>query len=156
MTFSSWIHLITTVLYAAATVAVAAYYIPRARRESDPTRRLEQAARAMKIYDPFCIAVLGVIIMTGAFSLTAYKEALRERFFEAMGVVLLWKLLATFVLIIFGTYMAFGLGNRLVGRVELGEEPDPKWIDSMLTRIQVVAIVSLVLLAAIVWIATAL
>ena len=156
MTATAWIHLISTTLYGVATLAIAAYFIPRARTETDPAARLARAAAAMRVYDPFCIAILGVMIMTGAFALTAYKDALRERFFEQMGVVLVWKLFFTFILVILATYMAFGLGNRLVGRLELDEEPDPKWINSMLTRIQVVSVLSLAVLAVIVWIAGAL
>ena len=109
----------------------------------------------MKLYDPFCIAVLGVMVMSGAFALTDFKDALRERFFEQMGVMLVWKLGITFLLIIAGSYMAFGLGNRLVGRSELEEQPEPKWVSSMLLRIQVTCVVLLALCGVISWIATA-
>ena len=110
----------------------------------------------MKVYDPLSLALLGVMIMSGAFALTDYKEALRERFFEQMGMVLVWKLLLTFIVVIVAAYLAFGLGNRLVGRAELEEPPEEQWVRSMLTRIQVVAGLILALWAAIVWVATAL
>ncbi len=117
---------------------------------------MDRVVAAMKIYDPFSIAVLGVIIMSGAFALTDYKDALREQFFEQMGVVLVWKLFFTFLLTIVAAYLAFGLGNRLVGRAELEDQPDAQWVGSMLTRIQVVAAIILVLWGVIVWVATAL
>lgn len=148
-----WIHVISLLLYAAATFAIAVYYIPRARAEPDPGRRMARAARAMKVYDPFSIAVLGVMIMSGAFALTSIKDALREKFFVLMGTMLFWKLLVTFALIIVASYLAFGLGNRLVGKVEIGETPDAAWVASVLTRIQVVASLVLVLCSLIVWIA---
>ncbi len=156
MSTYTWIHLVSMGIYALATLALAAFFIPRARGEKDAARRMERAADAMKVYDPFSIGVLGVTIMTGAFSLTAYKDALRERFFEQMGMVLVWKLFFTFILTIVAAYLAFGLGNRLVGSHELGEAPDPQWVKSMLTRIQVVSVIALALWGGIVWIATAL
>jgi hypothetical protein len=149
-----WIHLVSLGLYALATAALAIYFVPRARAQSDRRRRLASAAAVMKIYDPFSIAILGVIIMTGAFALTSVKDALRERFFEVMGPVLIWKLTITFVVIIIACYLAFGLGNRLVGRVELDEQPADAWISSMLLRIQIVSVLIVALCAAAAWIAT--
>lgn len=150
-----WVHVLALTAYVGATLVIVAHSIPRARREAEPRRRLARAASAMRLYDPFSIAVLGVIVMTGAFALTGYKDALRERFFEQMGAHLLWKLSFTFALIIAGTYLAFGLGNRLVGAVESAEPPTAQWVDSMLTRIQITAIAVLLLCGIIVWIATA-
>lgn len=150
-----WLHVAALLLYAAATAVVLVYSIPRARAQSDPTARLARAARAMKLYDPFSMAVLGVMVMTGAFALTGYKDALRERFFQQMGVVLAWKLGVVFILIIVAAYLAFGLGNRLVGQTELEEPPRAEWVASMLTRIQITAGLVLVLCALISWIATA-
>lgn len=147
------IHVASLTLYAVATFALLAYAIPRARAEADPARRMARAAAAMKVYDPFSIAVLGVMIMTGAFALTTIKDALRDQFFVQLGAILTWKLLFTFVLVIVASYLAFGLGNRLVGKVELGESPEPAWLASMLTRIQVVAALVLGLCAVITWIA---
>ena len=155
MTTYTAIHLASLAAYAAATFALLVYFIPRARAEVDAARRLARAAGAMKIYDPFSIAVLGVMIMTGAFALTAIKDALREQFFARMGTVLTWKLSFTFVLIIVASYLAFGLGNRLVGKAEIEETTDPSWVSSVLTRIQLVAALVLVLCAIISWIAVA-
>jgi len=150
-----WFHVGALLLYAAATAVVLVYAIPRARSESDPAARLARAARAMKVYDPLSLAVLGVMVMTGAFALTDYKDALRERFFQQMGIVLSWKLGFTFILIIVAAYLAFGLGNRLVGQTELAEPPSAEWVASMLTRIQITAVLALVLCGVISWIATA-
>lgn len=134
---------------------VLVYSMPRARRPASPAERLQRAAAAMKIYDPLAIAALGVMVMTGAFALTEFKDALRERFFEQMGVMLTWKLGVTFLLIIVGSYLAFGLGNRLVGRAELDETPAPEWVSSMILRIQITCVLVLALCALISWIATA-
>ncbi len=134
---------------------VLVYSMPRARRAASPEERLRRAAAAMKVYDPLAIAALGVMVMTGAFALTEFKDALRERFFEQMGVMLTWKLGVTFLLIIVGSYLAFGLGNRLVGRAELDETPPPEWVSSMILRVQITCALVLALCALISWIATA-
>lgn len=155
MTFYTTIHVVALVAYAAATLMILVYAIPRARAQSDPAMRLAAAAGAMKLYDPFSIAVLGVMVMTGAFALTGIKDALRERFFEQMGVALTWKLFFTFLLIIVAAYLAFGLGNRLVGAATDSLPKDPQWVASVLRRIQMVAALALILCAIIVWIALA-
>lgn len=154
MSATVWIHLISLSLYALATAALALYFVPRARAQNDPQHRLASIVAVMKVYDPFSIAILGVIIMTGAFALTSLKDALRERFFQVMGPLLIWKLGITFVVIIIACYLAFGLGNRLVGRVELEEQPTAAWISSMLARIQVVSVSIVALCGAAAWIAT--
>lgn len=155
LTAYPWIHVAALVAYAAATLAVLVYAIPQSRRETDSERRLATAARAMKYYDPFSIAVLGVMVMTGAFALTGYKDALRERFFEQMGTILVWKLSFTFLLIILAAYLAFGLGNRLVGAVERDTRPEAGWVASMLLRIQITAALVLLLCGVIAWISRA-
>lgn len=147
-----WLHLLATVAYFGATAAVVAVAVPRARREADPGRRLQSIAAAMRVYDPFSIAALGVMVMTGAFQLTGYKAALRERFFESIGVTLVWKLSFAFLLINLAAYVAFGVGHRLVVRTHDPEPVPPAWLDSMLKRLQASSIVALLLVAVIVWI----
>jgi hypothetical protein len=147
-----WLHLLATAAYFAATAAVVVIAVPRARREADEGSRLRSIAAAARLYDPFSIAALGVMVMTGAFQLTGYKAALRERFFEFVGVTLAWKLFFAFLLVNLGAYVAFGVGNRLVVRAHLAEPPPPGWVDAMLRRLQLSSIVALLLVALIVWI----
>src|SRR5262245_28386784 len=107
----------------------------------------------MRIYDPLTIAVLGVLLMTGAFNLTAYKAALQGLFFDRIGTLLAWKLLFSFVLIILAAYIAFGIGHRIVRRSDAGEPIDAAWLDSMIGRLRSSAILAIVLVAVIVWLA---
>jgi hypothetical protein len=96
---------------------------------------------------------LGVAIMTGAFSLTAYKALLRAAFFERMGGPLAWKLLFTFILINVATYVAFGIGHRVVRAVDFGEPPDAAQLASFMRRLRASCLLALALVAIIVWVA---
>jgi hypothetical protein len=147
-----WLHLLSTAAYFVATAAVVLVAVPRARRAADERQRLRAIAAAMRLYDPFSIAVLGVMVMTGAFQLTAYKAALRERFFEFVGVTLAWKLFFAFLLVNLGAYVAFGVGNRLVVRAHDPESAPAGWVDGMLRRLLISSILVLLLVAIIVWI----
>ena len=136
-----------------STVALVLICLPLARAAKDPARRLQIVASVMRVYDPLTIAALGVLVMTGAFSLTAYKAALRTLFFERIGTPLAWKLFFTFLLINLAAYVAFGIGHRLVRATEADDLPDVTWLDSMIRRLRVSAILALLLTAVIVWIA---
>lgn len=148
-----WIHIASSAVYTLATALIAFVSLPRARAQPDAAARLGSIARAMQIYDPLTIALLGINLMTGAFAITNYKAALGPEFFARMGIPLAWKLLFAFLLINLAAYIAFGIGHRLVSRVHWDEPLDPAWVDSMLKRLQVSLILALLLVAVIVWIA---
>jgi hypothetical protein len=141
----SWLHLTALALYVCSTAWLAVYVVPSARRAQTVVDRARRAADYLRFYDPLSLAALGVLVMTGAFSLTSYKDALRAQFFERMGVALAWKLFFSFLLIILAAYISFGLGHRLVARVHLGEFDNIRWIDSALWRVQVASLLALVL-----------
>ena len=148
-----WFHLASFGAYAVATAIVAFVSLPRARARSDASARLKSIAAAMQIYDPLSIALLGVNLMTGAFAVTNYKAALGPAFFSRMGAPLAWKLLFAFLLINLAAYIAFGIGHRLVSRVQWDEPLDAAWVNGMLKRLQASTLLALILLAIIVWIA---
>jgi hypothetical protein len=148
-----WLHVGAFAAYAIATAALLLIGVPLIHA-ADPADRARRAAAVLRLYDPFSLAALGTAIMTGAFNLTAYKAALGARFFDRLGPPLAWKLLYTFLLINVATYIAFGIGHRLVRAVDFGEAPDPQRLGSMLRRLVVSAVLALVLLGVIWWEAT--
>jgi len=148
-----WAHLLAFAVYTGATAALLVSGLPLLRSEEDPLRRARLAAGLLRVYDPLSIAALGVAIMTGAFSLTAYKAILRAGFFERMGEPLAWKLLLTFLLVNLAAYVAFGIGHRVVRAVDGGEPPDAAKLAAFLQRLRVSLILALGLVAAIVWVA---
>ena len=148
-----WLHLLAFATYVGATVAVLLICLPMARAEPDPERRLRIVTGTMRVYDPLTIGALGVLVMTGAFNLTAYKAALRELFFSRLGSVLAWKLLLSFFLINLAAYIAFGLGHRIVRAAEDTPTLDPDRLDRMVTRLRWSLLTALVLVGAITWVA---
>lgn len=148
-----WLHLLAFAVYFGATAAVPLICLPMAAAEAEPRRRLGVLAGFLRVYDPLTIAALGVVLMTGAYSLTDFKDALRQDFFRQMGGALAWKLAWFFVLVNVAAYIAFGIGNRLVRRHHEGEEIDPAWLDSMMSRLRASSTLVLFLCALIVWIA---
>jgi uncharacterized membrane protein len=147
------LHLLAFATYAGATMAVLLISLPMARKEEDVERRRQLIVATMRIYDPLTIAALGVLVMTGAFNLTAYKAALQGLFFDRLGALLAWKLLFSFLLIILAAYIAFGIGHRVVRRSDAGDPGDAAWLDSMIARLRGSAIMAVVLVSIIAWLA---
>jgi hypothetical protein len=151
-----WFHLLAFATYTGATFSLVFSTLPTARAEAEPGRRLQVLAAALRVYDPLSIAALGVLVMTGAFRLTAYKAALRNLFFERVGGPLAWKLFFTFLLVNLGAYVAFGIGHRLVGMHVRGDAIDPAHLASMEKRLQWSLLLALLLVGVIVWVAMSL
>ena len=148
-----WAHLLAFAVYTGATASLLAIAIPVLGKEADPQRRAHLAAAILRVYDPLSIASLGVAIMTGAFSLTAYKAALRAAFFDRLGGPLAWKLFFTFILVNLAAYIAFGIGHRVVRAVDAGEPPDAAQLAAFLRRLRTSLMLALALVAVIVWVA---
>jgi hypothetical protein len=149
----TWIHLIATGLYLGSTLGIALFAVPRARRQVDLAARRKAVARVMRLYDPAAIALLGVMVMTGAWSVTGYKAALGEQYYASFGVGLAWKLGFAFLVVMSGTYVCFGLGHRLVRQDEWGEPIEEARLRSMLGRLSGAAWTTVLLTLATVWIA---
>lgn len=147
-----WLHLLAFAVYAGATAFVLVV-AASAGRTADPEARGRLMAATLRIYDPLSLAALGVAIMTGAFQLTAYKDALRGAFFERLGAALGWKLLLTFILINLAAYIAFGLGHRLVRTIDAGEALEAARLDAMTRRLAISTALALALVGMIVWVA---
>ncbi len=154
--FGLWVHVLGLAIYAGATFALLLMVLPAANAQSDPAVRRAVLARALRAYDPLAIAALGLLVMTGAFNLTAYKDALRGEFFARLGWLLAYKLGAAFLLVMTGTYIAFGVGHRIVRTEMAGEPVDEPWLSSMSRRLAYACAVALVLTAITTWLGLAL
>lgn len=130
-----WIHLVATGLYLGATSAVAGIAVPRARRVPDALPRRRQIARVLRAYDPLAIGLLGIMLMTGAWSITGMKQALGGAYFESFGQFLAWKLGLAFFVLFFGVYVAMGIGHRIVREDDWSDEVDEARLSSMLRRL---------------------
>ena len=151
-----WLHVLGLAAYAGATLALWLMVLPAAHALPDAAARRTFLARALRAYDPLAIAALGVVVMTGAFNLTAYKDALRQDFFARVGWLLVYKLGLAFMVIMLGTYITFGLGHRIV-RAEMLEDPvDEAWLTSMSRRLSFACVLALSLTALTTWLGLAL
>ncbi len=130
-----WIHLVATGLYLGATAALALFAVPSARRVEEPLRRRRQIARVLRAYDPIAIGLLGVMLMTGAWSITGMKQALGGAYFESFGQFLAWKLGLAFFVLFFGVYISMGIGHRIVREDDWSDEVDADKLASMLSRL---------------------
>jgi hypothetical protein len=130
-----WLHLLATGAFLGTTAGLALFTVPRARRTADPGARRSLLARTLRVYDPLAIGLLGVMVMTGAWSITGYKQALGTTYFTTFGAHLAWKLGFAFLVVMCGTYLAFGLGHRLVRQEEWGEAVEDARLASMINRL---------------------
>jgi uncharacterized membrane protein len=145
-----WLHVLALAAYGGATFALIAIIVPASAGQRPDTRH-SFLAQSLRFYDPLAVATLGVIVMTGAFNLTRYKEAMRDAFFAELGWLLVWKLAFAFVVVMIGTYIAFGLGHRIV-RAEMAGEPfDPEQLSAMSWRLVYAGSLNLLLLAVTAW-----
>lgn len=149
----TWIHLIATGLYLGSTLGIALFTVPRARRIENLAAKRKAVARVMRLYDPAAIALLGVMVMTGAWSVTGYKAALGEQYYSTFGSGLAWKLGFAFLVVMSGTYVCFGLGHRLVRQDEWDEPLEEARMRSMLGRLSGAAWFTVLMTLATVWIA---
>jgi hypothetical protein len=131
-----WVHLAATGLFIGATAGLAVFAVPAARRVADAGGRRALLARALRVYDPLAIALLGIMVMTGAWSVTAYKQALGSAYFASFGEQLAWKLALAFLVVLSGTYVTFGLGHRIVRAHDLDDPADPGIVASQMTRLR--------------------
>jgi hypothetical protein len=141
--------------YFGATLAFVLVMLPAVERVESHEDRLRLLAALLARLNPLLIGVLGVLVMTGAFSLTAYKARLGGAFFTRIGEPLTVKLVLAFLLINGVTYVAFGIAHRLVRAVEWGDPVSPEKLAGMIRRMRTGSIVNLALAAWITWVALA-
>ena len=145
-----WLHVLSLVAYGGGTLALLIVILPAANAQGTALRH-SFLAHTLKFYDPLAVATLGVIVMTGAFNLTRYKEAMRGEFFSRLGWLLTWKLGLAFLVVMVGVYIAFGLGHRIV-RAEMSGEPyDADQLESMARRLAFACVLNLILLSLTAW-----
>jgi hypothetical protein len=150
-----WLHLVSLAAYFGATLAFVLVMLPAVERVEAHDERLRVLSAMLERLNPLLIGVLGVLVMTGAFSLTAYKARLRSEFFTRIGEPLTLKLILAFFLINGVTYVTFGLAHRIVRAVQWGDAVPPERLASLVRRMRMGSIVNLLLAAWITWVALA-
>ncbi|HVN64207.1 MAG TPA: hypothetical protein VMT58_06190 [Candidatus Binataceae bacterium] len=143
--------------YVGAQFAVIYMLIPAAETAPDEAARRRALIAGFRFYNPFTIAVLGVIVITGAMRLTDLKASIGFAYFNLIGPTLALKLGLAFLLIFIQTYITFGLAFRIGRQEEVaahgdGEPFTVEKVNSMLSRIRAMAWVTIALAAAVLWV----
>lgn len=152
-----WLHMLGMAAYFGAQFAVIYMLIPSAEQAGDDDHRRAALISGFRFYNPFTIAMLGVVVITGAMRLTDLKAELKFQYFSRIWGPLSVKLALAFLLIFIQTYVTFGLSFRIGRQEEVAAHGDgPRFtveqINSMLSRIRAMAWVTIVLTAAIIFI----
>ena len=140
-------------VYLGASVLLALLIEVVGRGAPDATVRRERWAELFNVYDPVAIAALGVVVMTGAWAITPYKEALGKGYFEAIGHALAGKLGLAFLVVMCGTWVCFGMCHRIVRAHQWAVPVTNAELDRMLMRLRSGLWLSCALTLATVWVA---
>jgi uncharacterized membrane protein len=144
-------HLLASMVYLGGSWFLGAALIP-GLAAATPEQRVRSVAAVIRWYHPTSLVALGVLVMTGAFTLTSAKAALGAEYFARLFTVLGPKLLLAFLLVMLSSYQFFGLGLRLVRSLpEDGGAVPPEvqaWQLQVVRRIQVCALLGVALAAA--------
>ncbi|MGH7950000.1 MAG: hypothetical protein ACREQF_12295 [Candidatus Binataceae bacterium] len=150
-----WAHLCAMAAYFGAQFAVIYMLLPAAERAGDESARRAALITGFRFYNPFVLAALGLVLMTGAMMITDLKAGMQSDYFARIGRPLALKLLLAFLVIFLQTYITFGLAFRIGRQEEVAAHGDGEpftnaQIDSMLRRIRYVTWFTIVLTAAII------
>lgn len=147
-----WIHLLATGAFLGATLGLALFTVRHARDASDPRRRRARLAWVLKIYDPFAIALLGMMVMTGAWSITNLKAEMGGAYFASVGAFFATKLTLAFFVVMSGTWVSMGIGHRVVREEQWGEDVDERVLNGRLRRLSGAAWTTVLLTLVTIWI----
>jgi hypothetical protein len=146
-----WVHLLALAAYLGSTLGLVLMVLPAVDRIADPALQRRVLAKALRPYNVLSVGALGVLLMTGASSLTDLKASMHAEFGRLLWP-LAWKLTLSFLLINVATYLSFGLAHRLV-RAEVGQLPvEPEQQAGILRRMRGTAWVAVALAGYTTWV----
>ncbi len=151
-----FIHVLAMAAFFGAQFAMLYMLLPAAQQAVDEPQRSAILIQGFRFYNPFTLAMLGILVITGAMRVTDIKAAMAGAYFARIGYLLAWKLGLVFLLIFIQTYVTFGLAFRIGRQEEVAAHGDgPPFtiekINSMLARIRAMTWVTIILTAAVVW-----
>ena len=89
-----WVHILAMSAYFGAQFAVIYMLLPVAEQAGDESRRRAALITGFKFYNPFTIAMLGIVVITGAMRLTDVKAEMKFEYFTRIWAALSLKLRA--------------------------------------------------------------
>jgi len=152
-----WIHVLAMAAYFGVQFAVLYMLLPMAERAGDESQRRAALIEGFKFYNPFTIAMLGIVVISGAIRLTDVKAEMKFEYFSRIWAALSLKLGLAFLLIFIQTYITFGLAFRIGRQEEVaahgdGEPFTVERLNSMLSRIRAMIWAIILLTAAIIFV----
>ena len=132
-------HLAAICVYIGATVLLAILVHTMGASSDDPMVRRRHLVPIFKAYNPLAIGVLGIVVMSGAYSVTGYKHRLGADYFTAFAQGLASKLGLAFVLIFVATWLCFGICHRMVRADQFDTPTSDRELSSMLLRCRAAA-----------------
>ncbi len=148
---NSWLHILAIIVYLGAVMGLCFILLPALTATTNHEVRVRLLARGLKIYNPLHIGALGVVLLSGAFQLTALKAAYRETFAQQFGYDLGVKLFFAFILVMFSVYQSMGIGHRFAKREQAGEPITPQELKSVTYRLKAVSGCIILLAAITLW-----
>jgi len=150
-----WAHLCAMAAYFGAQFALIHMLLPAAQRAGHESARRAALIAGFRFYNPFVLAALGIVMITGAMMITDLKAGMMADYYSRVGRPLALKLLLAFVVIFLQTYLTFGLAFRIARQEEVAAHGDgdaftTEQVDSMLRRIRSVTWITILLTAAII------
>ncbi len=149
-------HVLALAAFFGAQFAMLYMLLPAAQQAPDEAGRRAFLIQGFRFYNPFTLAMLGVLVITGAMRLTDLKAAMGGEYFARIGGLLALKLALVFLLIFIQTYVTFGIAFRIGRQEEVAAHGDgPPFsvekVNSMLARIRAMTWITIILTMAIVW-----
>jgi uncharacterized membrane protein len=153
----AWVHVLAMASYFGLQLGLIYMLLPAAEKAPDERSRRAALIAGFRFYNPFSIATLGAMVITGAIRLTDLKAAMKLGYFSRIGGPLSLKLLLAFLLIFIQTWLTFGLTFRIGRQEEVaahgdGEPFTIEQVDSILRRARAMTWVTIILAAAIVYV----
>jgi uncharacterized membrane protein len=147
-----WIHILAWAAYFGAQFAVIYMMIPAAERAPDEGHRRASLIAGFKFYNPFTLATMLIIVITGAMRLTDLKAEMKFDYFAKIGEPLALKLGLAFLIIFLQTYICLGLAFRIGRQEDIaahgdGEPFTIEQVNSILSRIRAMVWVTIILTA---------
>lgn len=134
------LHFLSLALYLGFVAALWSILLPAARALDDRKSSAEFLVRGLRIYNPIQIALLGVLVLTGASQVTELKDLYRESYAVKFGGILGVKLLVSFIVIMLGTYQCLGVGHRFVRLYESDANAAVERLPSTIKKLAAAAI----------------
>lgn len=141
-------HILSLTLHTGLAAALWRVLLPALRQDSLRESRAELLARALRVYNPAQVALLGVLTLTGASQVTDLKALHRASYAAAFGDALTVKLLLAFFVVMLGVWQCMGIGHRFVRLYESPEGVGHEDTDAVLRRLDRSSAVVLAFLAA--------